>query len=116
MPAMQLVPLMQQLNASSIRVSIAIKLSIISIQIDGSADQTDLYRRKRIGPRTEPWGTPQVSRVALDVDPEWQTHSFLLVRYDVSHCNTAEVSPKDCCMGVLESSEEDIVINGVKCG
>jgi len=37
---------------------------------------------KRIGPNTEPWGTPVVSRVGDDLQPEHETVKVLSDRYE----------------------------------
>ena len=44
-----------------------------------------VYILKRIGPRTEPCGTPQVRGNEVDLDPEAVTVKDLEVRYEVNH-------------------------------
>ena len=42
-------------------------------QIYGSVI-SKMYRRNKIGPRTEPWGTPEVAGISDDFSPAKATH------------------------------------------
>ena len=44
-----------------------------------------MYKRKRKGPRTEPWGTPEFTDVQSEFAPGRTTLCFLLCRQSVNH-------------------------------
>jgi len=43
-----------------------------------------VYYRRRIGPSTDPWGTPQLKVDNGDVDPAKQTRFAGTLRYEVN--------------------------------
>lgn len=55
-----------------------------------------MYREKSMGPRMEPWGTPQ-ERGATDEEqfPRW-TAKLLSVKYDLNHFRAVPVTPTLC--------------------
>ena len=44
-----------------------------------------MYIKKRRGPRTDPWGTPEVALHADDFSPFRTTYCFLFIRYEHIH-------------------------------
>jgi len=48
---------------------------------------------KRIGPNTEPWGTPVASRVSDDLQPEHKTVKVLCDRYEENQERTLPRRP-----------------------
>ena len=71
-----------------------------------------VYRTKRTGPSTEPWGTPYMScdgdedELLTEVD-KW----YLSERYDWNHWSAADWMPK-----TVQAGEENLVVNSVKSG
>ena len=55
-----------------------------------------VYRMKRIGPRTEPRGTPQRMTVGEDSLPSIDTVCVLPERYDLNHARAVPWKPKVC--------------------
>ena len=45
----------------------------------------NIYMVKRIGPNTDPWGTPQVNGMLFEFTPFIRTDCFLSERYDLNH-------------------------------
>jgi len=52
---------------------------------------------KRIGPRTDPWGTPQVTVCCRDLALPSEMYSVLLVRYDLNQLRAVSVIPVVWC-------------------
>ena len=52
-----------------------------------------MYKRKRVGPITEPWGTPDVTSLHDDRDPSTTTACFLLQRSDIIHAWESPMTP-----------------------
>ena len=46
-----------------------------------------------MGPRTEPWGTPQVTVCGFDLEKPREMHSVRFVRYDWNQLRGVPVSP-----------------------
>ena len=54
----------------------------------------EIYRVKKSGPRTEPWGTPILHGVWVDVEPPTQTNWERSDKYEVIHWRTSTSTPK----------------------
>ena len=54
-----------------------------------------MYSVKRVGPRTDPWGTPHVTECVSDLAPPRDTYSVLSVRYDVNQARVVSESPME---------------------
>ena len=54
-----------------------------------------MYSVKRVGPRTEPWGTPQMTECVYDLASPRDTYSVLSVRYDVNQARVVSESPME---------------------
>ena len=52
-----------------------------------------MYSEKRMGPRMDPWGTPQVRGAGEEEAVPISTVKDLLCRYDLNHCNAVSVMP-----------------------
>ena len=70
-------------------VSSANKKGSISVALGRSL----IYSRNRIGPRTEPWGTPISIGRNEDKDVPIETHCFLFVKYDLNQSNEVPLMP-----------------------
>lgn len=55
-----------------------------------------IYKEKRMGPRMEPWGTPQVSGAAIEQYSLRWTEKILSVRYDWNHLTAVPLMPMHC--------------------
>ena len=56
-----------------------------------------MYIKKRRGPRTDPWGTPEVALHADDFSPFRTTYCFLFIRYEHIHqlgCTGPDQKPR----------------------
>ncbi|MGL5902454.1 MAG: hypothetical protein ACRCZO_07160, partial [Cetobacterium sp.] len=51
------------------------------------------YKGNKIGPRIEPWGTPQVTETELDENSLISTEKLLFVRYDANQSNATSQMP-----------------------
>ena len=59
----------------------------------------NIYIVKRIGPNTEPWGTPQVNGMLFEFTPFIRTDCFLSERYDLNHWRATSQTPRwDCSL------------------
>jgi len=56
-----------------------------------------VYKTKRIGPSTEPWGTPHRSVVTMDFNWPRRTYCERPRRYDSNQRRTGPVTPNDNC-------------------
>ena len=57
----------------------------------------NIYIVKRIGPNTDPWGTPQVNGELFEFTPFIRTDCFLSERYDLNHWRATSRTPRwDC--------------------
>ena len=54
----------------------------------------DIYRVKKRGPKTDPWGTPMLQGVGGEVELPRDTNCERSVRYDKIHCKTSPSIPK----------------------
>ena len=52
----------------------------------------------RMGPRTEPWGTPQERGDGFDLLLAMETHCERSERYDLNHMREAPAMPRRLCM------------------
>ena len=59
----------------------------------------NIYVVKRIGPNTDPWGTPQVNGMLFEFTPLIRTDCFLSERYDLNHWRATSQTPRwDCSL------------------
>ena len=72
-----------------------------------------VYRTKRMGPSTEPWGTPYMScdgdKDELLTEVDW----YLSERYDWNHWSAVDWNSKK---KRVQAAEENLVVNSVKRG
>jgi len=54
-----------------------------------------VYSRNRIGPRTDPWGTPQRTSVGTDLNAPQRTKCVRRSTYELNHFNTQPRRPYD---------------------
>ena len=50
--------------------------------------------KNKVGPRTDPWGTPEVARKIDDLKPLYVTEQGLLLRYDPKNFKEFVEKPK----------------------
>ena len=61
-----------------------------------------IYMVKRIGPNTDPWGTPQVNGMFFEFTPFIRTDCFLSERYDLNHWRATSQTPRwDCSLAKM---------------
>ena len=63
-----------------------------------------MYRRKRIGPRTEPCGTPYGTTDGVEIDADDLTNCVRPAKYEVNHERTTPSRPYDFCNRVSKVS------------
>ena len=54
------------------------------------------YSAKRMGPRIEPWGTPEDRGAEDDIEPPTLTVKPLPVTYDLNHSSAVPFIPTPC--------------------
>ena len=60
-----------------------------------------MYNEKRMGPRMEPWGTPQCRGARDEVASPIPMENCLPVRYDLNHSRAVPDMPTECCSRVI---------------
>ena len=78
-----------QLRARYIAVSAAKSLTI-DLACSG---RSLIYTRKRIGPRTEPYGTPEETGIQFEFTPFMTTACFLLSKKSLIHFRASPLIP-----------------------
>lgn len=68
-------------------------MSLITSHLHNVITETRFNRENKIGPRIEPWGTPQVKRIELDENVSISTEKLLFVRYDANQFNPVSQMP-----------------------
>ena len=60
-------------------------------------DRGYVYRVKRIGPKTDPWGTPKVKNEGFEYDSPMLTIWDLSVKYDLNQFMAVPDIPNTVC-------------------
>ena len=74
----------------------------------------DMYNVKRMGPSTEPWGTPQSTDYFSPNVPLIETVCFLSARYELNQPNTSPLMPNQCSRGWSKMSWFTTVSNAAE--
>ena len=70
----------------------------------------EIYSEKRMGPRTEPCGTPERQIDGSEVTEPMRTVCVRFLRYDFSQASAASLTPK-----LVESRERSVeMVDGIK--